>query len=327
MTEYVFARYPDDIVATVVTYFDSDPALATNDNAHVPTTGAVRSYISTFVAANYQPLDADLTALAAQAGTGIAVRTAADTWTTRQITQPAAGITVTNPAGIAGNMTLVLANDLAGVEGLATNGMVARTATDTWTTRTIASTSTGLVVTNGDGVAGAPSFALDSDLQTISTLTATSNNFMAAVSSAWASVTPATAAGLLAVEIGKLLHPVGSLYFTTNSTNPGTSLGFGTWSAFGAGQVPVGFLAADPDFGTDEATGGEKTHLLTAAEIPAHNHTVGGSLNSAVGAATRGLVSGGGGTDPVPSANNSGGGGSHNNLQPFIVVRIWKRTA
>jgi len=25
--------------------------------------------------------------------------------------------------------------------------------------------------------------------------------------------------------------------------------------------------------------------------------------------------------------NNTGGGGAHNNLQPYIVVRMWKRTA
>jgi hypothetical protein len=54
-------------------------------------------------------------------------------------------------------------------------------------------------------------------------------------------------------------YPIGSLYLSTNSTNPATTLGFGTWAAFGAGRVPVGFNGADADFNTDEGTGGAKT--------------------------------------------------------------------
>ncbi len=104
-------------------------------------------------------LDADLQAIAALTGTGILARTADGTWALRTLTAPAAGITITNPAGVAGNPTLVLANDLAAVEGLASNGMAARTATDTWAVRTI--TAGALMgVTNGDGVAGNPTIAV-----------------------------------------------------------------------------------------------------------------------------------------------------------------------
>ena len=53
-----------------------------------------------------QPLDADLTALAALGGTGIAVRTAADTWATRTITSTDGSVTITNPAGVAGDIDL-----------------------------------------------------------------------------------------------------------------------------------------------------------------------------------------------------------------------------
>ena len=53
-----------------------------------------------------QPLDADLTALAALASTGIAVRTAADTWAQRQITSADGSVTITNPAGVAGDINL-----------------------------------------------------------------------------------------------------------------------------------------------------------------------------------------------------------------------------
>ena len=56
-----------------------------------------------------QPLDADLTALAALASTGIAVRTAADTWAQRQIVSADGTVTITNPDGVAGNIDLSVA--------------------------------------------------------------------------------------------------------------------------------------------------------------------------------------------------------------------------
>lgn len=97
-----------------------------------------------------QPLDADLTAIAALTGTGIASRTASNTWATRSLTAPAAGLTITNPAGIAGNPTFALANDLAAVEGLASTGLIRRTGTDAWSAGTQVATGeiADLAVTN-----------------------------------------------------------------------------------------------------------------------------------------------------------------------------------
>ena len=82
------------------------------------------------------------------------------------------------------------------------------------------------------------------------------------------------------------IYPVGSIYTNaTNSTNPGTLLGFGTWTAFGAGRVPVGYNSGDTDFDTAEETGGSKTSTgtvslsgtsgstaLTEAQMPKHYH-------------------------------------------------------
>jgi len=131
--------------------------------------------------------------------------------------------------------------------------------------------------------------------------------------------------------------PVGSVYFSINSTNPGTSLGFGTWVAFGTGQVPVGFDAGDGDFNTDEGTGGDKAITLATAEMPAHVHVI--QLSSETGAYSDGsgyLTNGSADmqrrtTEAGPGsindgARSAGGGGSHNNVQPYIVVRMWKRT-
>lgn len=111
-----------------------------------------------------QPLDATLTSLAAFNTNGLIAQTAADTFAGRTLTGPAAGITVTNGNGVSGNPTLALANDLAAVEGLASNGIAARTATDTWAVRTLTGTANEIAVSNGDGVSGNPTFSLPSAL-------------------------------------------------------------------------------------------------------------------------------------------------------------------
>jgi hypothetical protein len=113
-------------------------------------------------AAGKQVADADLTAVAALSSTGIAVRSAADTWVVRSIAQPAAGITVANASGAGGNPTLALANDLAAVEGLSATGLAARTAADTWAARAVAGTTNRVTLTNGDGVAGNPTVDISS---------------------------------------------------------------------------------------------------------------------------------------------------------------------
>lgn len=103
--------------------------------------------------------DPTLTALAAFNSNGIMVQTAADTFTSRTLTAPAAGITISNANGVAGNPTFALANDLAALEGLASTGFAVRTAADTWAQRTITAGSC-ISVTNGNGVSGNPTIAL-----------------------------------------------------------------------------------------------------------------------------------------------------------------------
>lgn len=130
-----------------------------------------------------------------------------------------------------------------------------------------------------------------------------------------------TAVGNVSLES---LYPVGSIYMNaTSSTNPGTLIGFGTWVAFGAGRVPVGIDSTDTDFDTVEETGGAKTHTLTVDEIPAHTHSVpnSGSQNNSFDSGT--TV----GNDVTGTSGSTGGGQAHNNLQPYIVVYMWKRTA
>lgn len=142
------------------------------------------------------------------------------------------------------------------------------------------------------------------------------------------------------------IYPVGSIYINANvSTNPATLLGFGTWTAFGAGRMMVGFDSGQTEFDSAEETGGSKTHTLVSGEMPSHTHTQdahthtlympagdggfsqtddAGSGNGSVGSAMAGasLIS-----STTATNQNTGGGGSHNNLPPYITCYFWKRTA
>lgn len=126
-------------------------------------------------------------------------------------------------------------------------------------------------------------------------------------------------------------YPVGSIYMNaTNSTNPATLLGFGTWVSFGAGRVPVGINPSDTDFDTAEETGGAKNHTLTLSQIPSHTHTISGNISRSGFSFEHHQFNSrmpGENYDTNPTVSNAGGGQGHNNLQPYIVVYMWKRTA
>ena len=124
------------------------------------------------------------------------------------------------------------------------------------------------------------------------------------------------------------VYPVGSIYINaSDGTNPGTLLGFGTWVAFGAGRVPVGIDATQTEFDTAEETGGAKTHTLTISEMPSHNHNQPAGISPAPNANDVDITGGNGRTiDNNILTDNTGGGNAHNNLQPYIVVYMWKRT-
>ena len=150
------------------------------------------------------------------------------------------------------------------------------------------------------------------------------------------------------------VYPVGSIYINAgSSTNPNTLLGFGTWTAFGAGRVMVGLNGSDALFDALEETGGSKdaivvshTHTATSnVTDPGHSHVPSSNGNTR-GFATdgftyntaRGSLDGGPDTSMRTSTNTTGisvatsidtqGSSATNaNLQPYITVAMWKRTA
>lgn len=197
-------------------------------------------------------------------------------------------------------------------------------------------TSVGLKVGSGNTLAVAGTLTATGTI-TVPTKSSGTNTTDAAST---AFVKTAVDAAVAAVK--EALYPVGSIYTNaTDSTNPATLLGFGTWVAFGAGKVPVGQDAGDALFDTLEETGGSKDAITVS-----HNHTLtdpGHGHYEKIGQSTGGgyvVWSIGGGGSSLSTTNyktsiettgitidSAGSSGTNANLQPYIVVKMWKRTA
>ena len=142
-----------------------------------------------------------------------------------------------------------------------------------------------------------------------------------------------SAATPTAAEVNGHAYPVGSIYTSISSTNPATLLGVGTWVAFGAGRTLVGFDSTQTEFDTVEEVGGSKTHTLTESELPSHTHNTLSSYQTQVeviGSSTVTITEAdrsGDGADVDIATSSTGSGAAHNNLQPYITVYFWKRTA
>ena len=142
-------------------------------------------------------------------------------------------------------------------------------------------------------------------------------------------------------------YPIGSIYMNAGvATNPATLLGFGTWAAFGAGRVIVGFNAGDTLFDTLEETGGSKdavvgshTHIASSSSSSTdsgHTHSISRGYGAS-GSGGDALLSGSGVNSGSAAANitttttttvaSAGVSVTNANIQPYITVHMWKRTA
>lgn len=126
------------------------------------------------------------------------------------------------------------------------------------------------------------------------------------------------------------IHPVGSYYETSDTTfDPNVTWG-GTWVLETAGQVHVSAGTGYTVSGalTNTSDGGETGHVLTIDEMPAHTHRQNYvNYNRGAGSsATMGYL-----TQTSQSyfsiTESTGGGLAHNNMQPYIIVNRWHRTA
>lgn len=127
------------------------------------------------------------------------------------------------------------------------------------------------------------------------------------------------------LTILNMIYPVGSIFISTSSANPATTMG-GTWTRYGQGRVLVGVNESDTDFSTAGKTGGEKTHLQTVDEMPSHTHGFrGGGENNYVRVEPSSTYGYSGNSDKTTNA--TGGNKPFNIMQPYITTYMWLRTA
>lgn len=131
--------------------------------------------------------------------------------------------------------------------------------------------------------------------------------------------------------------PVGAVYINVTGVNPGTELGYGTWSAFGAGRVMVGYDSGDTDFDTAEETGGAKTkaisahsgtavadhssHTHTYTEVPNHVHIIAAGQGSHTHTQTTSATDG-----ATTRADSSSGGTAYNNVANINAATLPQMT-
>ena len=171
--------------------------------------------------------------------------------------------------------------------------------------------------------------------------------------------------GMTVKEIMNEIYPVGSIYTSTESTNPSEKFG-GEWERYGKGKTLVGVDEEDSSFNVSSKTGGSKSinlahshtvnshthttkdHTLTIDEMPSHNHlsSIHGYIisSSAIASAGNDPVAVNASAPAITTKNYytkyAGGGSAQNHgettnslsskqsiLNPYITVYIWKRVS
>ena len=148
------------------------------------------------------------------------------------------------------------------------------------------------------------------------------------------------------------IYPIGSIYLSVNSTSPATLFG-GSWT-----QLKDRFLLGAGSTYSSGATGGAATHKLSVAEMPSHAHdtpffnnmTNNGEMKSDfIGVFGKGVTASQAlkdtgqtstmemwwinqtntaeGNERAYLTSAKGSGSAHNNMPPYLVVYMWKRTA
>lgn len=138
-------------------------------------------------------------------------------------------------------------------------------------------------------------------------------------------------------QIVNTIYPIGSIYISTAAANPSTLFTGTQWEA-----IQDRFLLADGTVYTAGATGGTAAVTLTTAQIPAHKHnfncvdTNGNPSTPTNVAEVMSYVGSGNGTSTITTNGtllkravmaNAGGGEAHDNMPPYLVVHMWKRTS
>lgn len=126
-------------------------------------------------------------------------------------------------------------------------------------------------------------------------------------------------------------YPVGSYYFSNSTTNPATSLGFGTWTRSAEGQFIVGEgTGVDANSQsrtfTAGANAGEYEVTLTEQQMPRHDHSY-NQRDAAGSGSGSGAGQGAELTVTAMDTTEAGNDQPHTNLPPSFGMYVWLRTA
>lgn len=125
------------------------------------------------------------------------------------------------------------------------------------------------------------------------------------------------------INLLDVIYPIGSLYFSTKSTSPSSSIG-GTWN-----QIKDKTLVGCGENFAAGSIGGEIEHTLTIDEMPRHQHYP-SNRNFAITANATATAPSWGAKHAATNAgvtDFTGGGQPHTNMPPYYTVYIWERVA
>ena len=128
-----------------------------------------------------------------------------------------------------------------------------------------------------------------------------------------------------------LVYPIGAVYLSLSSTNPGTLFG-GTWE-----QLKDRFLLGAGSSYSVGSTGGEAAHTLSIQEMPNHRHIGIGIDGVYVFGWDKGTLTGTNWMTQLHQNDKNiadrvqtgytGGSQAHNNMPPYLTVYMWKRVS
>jgi hypothetical protein len=140
-----------------------------------------------------------------------------------------------------------------------------------------------------------------------------------------------------ASSIVDIIYPVGSIYISMDSKSPDLLFG-GTWEKLegrfllGSGSFNTntdmyyGDLHESSKIFTTGDRGGQDFHQLTVNEMPEHSHNFYGQTNATPTDGDGYRVEFTGNKPNELYIQSSGGNAVHNNMPPYLVVNMWRRT-